>query len=95
MIRRLRVRVVSLQVEPCGFMRVGWKRVVLRDLIRRYSGPSRRNSGPILRRFLAVPSGKFRYEALALKYCIVIFHDSTQRHTNPTVMYVHDLLKYS
>ena len=31
----------------------------------------------------AGPYGKFRYEALALKYCLVIFHDSTQRHTNP------------
>ena len=29
------------------------------------------------------PSGKCRYEALALKYCLVIFHDSTQRQTNP------------
>ena len=30
----------------------------------------------------AGPSGKFRYEALGLKYCLVKFHDSTQRHTN-------------
>ena len=29
------------------------------------------------------PSGNFRYEALALKYCLVIFRDSTQSHTNP------------
>ena len=29
------------------------------------------------------PSGKFSYKALALKYGLVIFHDSTQRDTNP------------
>ena len=28
-------------------------------------------------------SGKCRYEELALKYCLVIFHDSTQYHTSP------------
>ena len=27
------------------------------------------------------PSGNFFYEDAALKYCIVIFHDSTQCHT--------------
>ena len=27
--------------------------------------------------------GKFCYKALALKYYLVTFHDSTQRHTNP------------
>ena len=39
------------------------------------------------------PSGKFCYEALALKHCLFIFHDSTKCHTNPSVMYVHNLLK--
>ena len=38
-------------------------------------------------------SGKFRYEALALKCCLVIFHDLTQCHTNPSSIYVHDFLK--
>ena len=42
---------------------------------------------------LPVLSGKFRYEALAIRYCLVICHDLTQRHTNPLVMYVHDSLK--
>ena len=27
-----------------------------------------------------------------MKYYLVIFHNSTQRHTNPSVMYVHILL---
>ena len=41
------------------------------------------------------PSGKFRYKALGIKYCLVIFHDSTQRHRNTSVMYIHDLLKHT
>ena len=43
--------------------------------------------------WLAGPSSKSRYENLALKYFLVIFHNLTQCHTNPSVMYVHDLLK--
>ena len=39
------------------------------------------------------PSGKFRHEALGLKYYLVIFYESTQRHTKPSVVFVHDLLK--
>ena len=45
--------------------------------------------------WLSGPSNKFRYKALALKQSLVIFHDSTQRHTNPSVVYVHNLLKYT
>ena len=48
---------------------------------------------PTPHRSVPGPYGKFRYEALDLKNCLVIFHDSTQRHTNPSVLYVHDLLK--
>ena len=36
------------------------------------------------KRSVPLHSGKVCYEALVLKYYLVIFHDSTQRHTNPT-----------
>ena len=36
-----------------------------------------------LANFLAGSCGKFLYEALTMKYCSFIFHNSTHRHTNP------------